>query len=159
MKKLNVLILSLLLGGGVSAQVGIGTTSPSNALDLESNSDTATAVDINCTGTGDPKINLQPSNYQQSLEEEYVLPQSVGKSFGNLPIVKDDGYSPNRRWVSNLRAKSTGAYYGKDGYAYVLKTNPDYLPDRTRKFKIQDKLSLNDERFENNLEPLSTTPP
>jgi hypothetical protein len=59
MKKLNVLIFSILWGGGVSAQVGIGTTSPSNDLDVESNSGTATAVDINCTGAGDPKINLQ----------------------------------------------------------------------------------------------------
>ncbi len=47
------------MGGGVSAQVGIGTTTPSNDLDVESNSGTATAVDINCTGAGDPKINLQ----------------------------------------------------------------------------------------------------
>ena len=61
MKKLNVLIFSLLLAGGVSAQVGIGTTSPSNDLDVESSSATATAVDINCTGAGDPKINFQLS--------------------------------------------------------------------------------------------------
>ena len=61
MKELNVLIFSLLLAGGVSAQVGIGTTSPSNDLDVESSSATATAVDINCTGAGDPKINFQLS--------------------------------------------------------------------------------------------------
>ncbi len=54
----STLIVSA-LWGGVSAQVGIGTTSPSNDLDVESNSGTATAVDINCTGAGDPKINLQ----------------------------------------------------------------------------------------------------
>ncbi len=47
--------------GGVFAQVGIGTTSPSNDLDVESSSASQTAVDINCTGAGDPKINFQLS--------------------------------------------------------------------------------------------------
>lgn len=94
----------------------------------------------------DSKINLQPSNYQQSLEKEYVLPQAVGKSFGNLPIVKDDGYSPNRRWVSNLRAKDTGSRYSKD-YAYVLKTNPNNLVDYSNKKNIEDDLSLNNKIF------------
>ncbi len=60
MKKINVLIFSI-LWGGVNAQVGIGTTSPSNDLDVESNSGTATAIDINNTSTGDPKINFQLS--------------------------------------------------------------------------------------------------
>ena len=59
MKELNVLIFSLLLVGEVSAQVGLGTTTPSNDLDVESSSATATAIDINCTGAGDPKINFQ----------------------------------------------------------------------------------------------------
>ncbi len=61
MKELNVLIFSLLLVGEVSAQVGLGTTTPSNDLDVESSSATATAIDINCTGAGDPKINFQLS--------------------------------------------------------------------------------------------------
>jgi len=95
----------------------------------------------------DPKINLQSSNYQRSLEQEYVLPQIVGKSFGNLPIVKDDGYSPNRRWVSNLRAKDTGAKFGKDSYAYVLKTNPNNLVDYSTKKAIEAAVSSNDEDF------------
>jgi hypothetical protein len=95
----------------------------------------------------DPKINLQPSNYQQSLEQEYVLPQVVGKSFGNLPLVKDDGYSPNRRWVSNLRAKDTAAKFGKDSYAYVLKTNPNNLVNFSTKRKIENDLSLNNKTF------------
>lgn len=95
----------------------------------------------------DPKINLQPSNYQQSLEQEYVLPQVVGKSFGNLPLVKDDGYSPNRRWVSNLRAKDTAAKFGKDSYAYVLKTNPNNLVDYPTRNKIENNLSLNNKTF------------
>ncbi|MEY3411657.1 MAG: hypothetical protein RIQ70_343, partial [Bacteroidota bacterium] len=55
---LSTLIVSVLCGE-VNAQVGFGTTSPSNDLDVESNSATATAIDINCTGAGDPKINLQ----------------------------------------------------------------------------------------------------
>jgi hypothetical protein len=46
--------------GGVSAQVGIGTTTPSNDLDVEGSGAAATAIDINnTTTTGDPKINLQ----------------------------------------------------------------------------------------------------
>jgi len=45
--------------GGVSAQVGIGTTMPSNDLDVEGSGAAATAIDINNTSTGDPKINLQ----------------------------------------------------------------------------------------------------
>ena len=45
--------------GGVNAQVGIGTTTPSEVLDVETNDANKTAVDINNTGTGDPKINFQ----------------------------------------------------------------------------------------------------
>lgn len=100
----------------------------------------------------DPKINLQSSNYQRSLEQEYVLPQIVGKSFGNLPIVKDDGYSPNRRWVSNLRAKDTAAKFGKDSYAYVLKTNPNNLVDYSTKHAIEAAVSSNDKNFYDYLE-------
>jgi hypothetical protein len=48
--------------GGVSAQVGIGTTTPSNDLDVESSSASQTAIDIVCTGAGDPKINFQLVN-------------------------------------------------------------------------------------------------
>jgi len=95
----------------------------------------------------DPKINLQPSKYQQYLEQEYVLPQMVGRSFGNLPLIKDDGYSPNRRWVSNLRAKDTGSKYSNDSYAYVLKTNPNNLVDYSTKNTIEDSVSSNDKVF------------
>ena len=47
------------MGGGVNAQVGIGTTSPSNDLDVEGSGEAATAIDINNISTGDPKINFQ----------------------------------------------------------------------------------------------------
>ena len=47
------------LWGGVNAQVGIGTTIPSNDLDVESGDPTKTAIEINNTSTGDPKINFQ----------------------------------------------------------------------------------------------------
>jgi len=60
MKVLNTLFFSI-LWGGVSAQVGIGTTTPSNDLDVEGSGAAATAIDINNTSTGDPKINLQIS--------------------------------------------------------------------------------------------------
>lgn len=45
-----------------NAQVGIGTTAPSQILDLESSNASATALDINNTGAGDPKINFQISS-------------------------------------------------------------------------------------------------
>ncbi len=59
MKKSNCLF-ALALGASTLtfAQVGIGTTSPSNALDIET---TGPAVDINDTGGGDPEINFQIS--------------------------------------------------------------------------------------------------
>ncbi len=59
MKKSNYLF-ALALGASTLtyAQVGIGTSSPSNALDIET---TGPAVDINDTGGGDPEINLQVS--------------------------------------------------------------------------------------------------
>jgi len=60
MKVLNTLFFSI-LWWGVSAQVGIGTTTPSNDLDVEGSGAAATAIDINNTSTGDPKINLQIS--------------------------------------------------------------------------------------------------
>ncbi len=54
----GLLCLSLCM----NAQVGIGTTSPSEILDLESSNATKTALDINNTGGGDPKINFQLSS-------------------------------------------------------------------------------------------------
>ena len=86
----------------------------------------------------DSKVYLQPSNYQRSLEQDYILPQMVGKSFGTLPIVKDDGYSPNRRWVTNLKDKDPGSQFAADKYAYVLKTDPSNLIDDKKKKQIQD---------------------
>jgi hypothetical protein len=59
MKKQLLTFLSLLITGIISAQVGIGTTTPTQALDIETNEAGGTAIDINNTGTGDPKINLQ----------------------------------------------------------------------------------------------------
>jgi hypothetical protein len=116
----------------------------------------------------DPKINLQPSNYQQSLEQEYVLPQMVGKSFGNLPIVKDDGYSPNRRWITSLRngdklptgyRNNSALYaYGPNNYAYVLKTDPNNLVNYPTKNKIENDLSLNDKALYDYLAKINYTP-
>ena len=59
MKKLLLTLATIFTTYYASAQVGAGTTTPSNDLDVESNSGSATAVDINNTSTGDPKINLQ----------------------------------------------------------------------------------------------------
>ncbi|MEY5050051.1 MAG: hypothetical protein RLZZ175_3425 [Bacteroidota bacterium] len=61
MKKHLLILATLFITYNASAQVGFGTTSPSNDIDVESSSATATAVDINCTGAGDPKINFQLS--------------------------------------------------------------------------------------------------
>jgi len=57
--KITNTLLFCLLGGAVSAQVGIGTTSPSNALDIEA---TGPAIDINDTGGSDPVVNFQISS-------------------------------------------------------------------------------------------------
>lgn len=43
------------------SQVGIGTTSPSEALDVETSNATKTSIDINNTGGGDPIIHFQLS--------------------------------------------------------------------------------------------------
>lgn len=46
------------------AQVGIGTTSPSEELDIESNDGTNTSIDINNTGSGDPLIHFKFQEHQ-----------------------------------------------------------------------------------------------
>lgn len=43
------------------AQVGIGTSNPDEILDIESNDNTRTSIDINNTGIGDPMIRFQLS--------------------------------------------------------------------------------------------------
>jgi len=53
--------LALFCFNGFS-QVGIGTTSPSEILDVESGDATKTAIDINNTSTGDPLIHFQLSD-------------------------------------------------------------------------------------------------
>lgn len=50
------------IGFNVFSQVGIGTITPSEILDIESNDATKTAIDINNTSTGDPLIHFQVSN-------------------------------------------------------------------------------------------------
>lgn len=121
----------------------------------------------------DPKLTFKyseakPSNYQESLEQEYVLPQVIGKSFGNLPLVKDDGYSPNRRWITSLRngdklstgyRYNSGLYaYGPNNYAYVLKTDPNNLVNYATKDKIENDLSLNDKALYDYLAKINYSP-
>lgn len=56
----NITFLAFILFSvSISAQVGIGTTSPSEALDLETSDATKTGLDINNTGGGDPLIHFQ----------------------------------------------------------------------------------------------------
>jgi len=68
----NLLFFSILIvSASIQAQVGIGTTSPSEILDLESSNATKTALDINNTGGGDPKINFQlagSSTYSMGID-------------------------------------------------------------------------------------------
>lgn len=52
---------SLLLVSMLNAQVGIGTTTPTQILDIESNDATSTAIHLNNTSTGDPQIEFQLS--------------------------------------------------------------------------------------------------
>ena len=59
MKKQLLTLSTLFITYFASAQVGVGTTSPSEALDVETSDATKTAIDINNTSTGDPKINFQ----------------------------------------------------------------------------------------------------
>ena len=59
MKKQILTLATIFTTYFASAQVGVGTTSPSEALDVETSDASKTAVDINNTGGGDPKINLQ----------------------------------------------------------------------------------------------------
>ena len=58
-KKLTLVPVLLLVTVFAKAQVGVGTTTPYNALDVESNSTTKTATDINNTSTGDAVLQLQ----------------------------------------------------------------------------------------------------
>lgn len=63
MRKFNLPFIALSFVSISSfSQVGIGTTSPSEILDIESNDGTKTAVDINNTSTGDPLIHFQISD-------------------------------------------------------------------------------------------------
>ncbi len=55
-----IAVLSSICISGFS-QVGIGTTSPSEILDIESSDGTKTAIDINNTSSGDPLIHFQVS--------------------------------------------------------------------------------------------------
>lgn len=63
MKNYKLPLITLLTAISFSgySQVGIGTTSPSEVLDVESSDATKTAVDINNTSTGDPLIHFQVS--------------------------------------------------------------------------------------------------
>jgi len=58
-KKTIALAITLFFNALAFSQVGIGTTSPSEILDIESSNATKTALDINCTGDGDPLIHFQ----------------------------------------------------------------------------------------------------
>lgn len=56
----TIALLALILFSlSLTAQVGIGTTSPSEELDIESTDATNTSIDINNTGGGDPLIHFQ----------------------------------------------------------------------------------------------------
>lgn len=60
MKIFSVIILAT-FSISAKAQVGIGTTSPSEAFDIETSDASKTGMDINNTSTGDPLIHFQVS--------------------------------------------------------------------------------------------------
>ncbi len=58
MKKQLLTLSTLFITYFASAQVGVGTTSPSEALDVENSDATKTAIDINNTSTGEPLFHI-----------------------------------------------------------------------------------------------------
>jgi len=64
MKCLSTLLIALLITTA-SANTGINTTTPSNALDVESANAVKTHLEINNTSTGDPAINLKSNGTTQ----------------------------------------------------------------------------------------------
>lgn len=105
----------------------------------------------NRLASGD-RINLPASDLQRSLEQDYILPQMVGRSFGNLPLNRgddiDDGYGPSRRWTTNLN-EHPGNYflYSPETYAYVLKADKSSLVDFDKKRQVESGMSNLDQRF------------
>lgn len=59
MKKQLLTLSTLFITYYASAQLGIGTTTPTEILDVETSDAAKTVIDINNTGGGDPKINFQ----------------------------------------------------------------------------------------------------
>ena len=59
MQKVLFTIAVILLNLSIKAQVGVGTNTPNQALDVETNNASKTAIDINNTSTGDAVIQLQ----------------------------------------------------------------------------------------------------
>jgi hypothetical protein len=109
--------------------------------------------------TSGDRINLPASNFQTSLEQDYILPQMVGRSFGNLPLNKgntiDDGYGPNRRWTTNLN-QNPGNYFlnSPETYAYILKGDKSSLVDYDqsvgydKKQQVESGMSNINQRFD-----------
>jgi hypothetical protein len=109
--------------------------------------------------TSGDRINLPASNFQTSLEQDYILPQMVGRSFGNLPLNKgntiDDGYGPNRIWTTNLN-QNPGNYFlnSPETYAYILKGDKSSLVDYDqsvgydKKQQVESGMSNLNQRFD-----------
>jgi hypothetical protein len=105
----------------------------------------------NRLASGD-RINLPASDLQRSLEQDYILPQMVGRSFGNLPLNRgndiDDGYGPSRRWTTNLNGHP-GNYFlhSPETYTYILKADKSSLVDFDKKRQVESGMSNLDQRF------------
>jgi len=109
--------------------------------------------------TSGDRINLPASDLQRSLEQDYIVPQMVGRSFGNLPLNKgntiDDGYGPNRRWTTNLN-ENPGNYFlnSPETYAYILKGDKSSLVDYDqsvgydKKQQVESGMSNLNQRFD-----------
>jgi hypothetical protein len=95
MQKQLFTILALFLSSILHAQLGIGTTTPSQALDVETNSATKTAVDINNTSTGDAILQLQingESKFAVGVDnsdgDKFKI--STDTTFGSAPAITVD---------------------------------------------------------------------
>ncbi len=95
MAKQLLTIIAIFLSTILHAQLGIGTTTPFQALDVETNNATKTAVDINNTSTGDALIQLQingESKFAVGVDNSDVdkFKLSSDTTFGSAPAITVD---------------------------------------------------------------------
>jgi uncharacterized protein (TIGR02145 family) len=95
MQKVLFTIATILLNLSINAQVGVGTNTPNQALDVETNDASKTAIDINNTSTGDAVIQLQINGESKfavgvdnSDSDKFKI--SSDSTFGSAPAISID---------------------------------------------------------------------